>query len=693
MHKSVFCLTIAVLLFESPLFSQPETLSGNTIIAHDSALHVLGKEVVVSKHTDKKITGLSVGKISLNPASASQLPSLLGNTDLLKLLELTPGVQNSGDANTNIYIRGGDPGQNGLLYNGAPLYLPGHLMGFFSLLNSDHIASLEMSKTGINARYGGRLSSVIDVKTKQTLPDKLSVNGNAGLLSSQATLQLPVNRRFGLYLSGRTTYIDLLIQPLLDETINKNANNKVEGLNYHFYDTNLTLLGRPSEKDRIRIDAFFGKDNFKVIDVDFFLNGRLNWKNTLLSAQWERQMKANRLSQQVYFSEYANTFSMNQAEMTINIHSGIRDAGYKNNYAFFIRDIAFEAGLHYTFRQIQPQTYRILNVAQQYHSDTPPLLEAQETGAYLTSSFSIIPRLTAEWGIRYQLFHHDRFFQNIEPRLSLRYRLRETIALRTGYSRQSQYLHLLNTSSVGIPLDFWITSSSHIRPQSGDEFSAGYFQSFDNENWELSGEIYYRTLRQVKEYNQTVISGQIDSYAGHVYSGNGQAYGLEIILKKNYGKLTGWASYTLGRSERTFAAINRGKTFPARFDRRHDLSFAASYSFNEKWDASLVYVYATGNAYTLPSSWYFINNAPVKEYGDYNSARMPAYNRTDLSVNYWYKKDNGFNFSIYNMFMINNPIYIFMNVKQDEDTGTTRVSIKRKKLYTLVPSVSWRFKF
>jgi hypothetical protein len=190
-----------------------------------------------------------------------------------------------------------------------------------------------------------------------------------------------------------------------------------------------------------------------------------------------------------------------------------------------------------------------------------------------------------------------------------------------------------------------------------------------------------------------ITGGQIDAYSDDILTGNGRAYGLEIILKKNYGKLTGWVSYTLGRSERTFDAINQGKTFPARFDRRHDLSLAASYTFNEKWEASFVYVYATGNAYTLPSSWYFINNMPVKEYGDYNSARMPAYNRTDLSLNYWYRKGNGFNFSIYNLFMINNPVYIFMNVKQNEDTGNIQVSVKQKKLYTIVPSVSWRFKF
>jgi outer membrane cobalamin receptor len=680
MHKSLFCLTTAILLFNLPLFSQS-----------DSALYIIGNELLITPGTEKKVTGLSVGKISLHPTSLAQLPSMSGNTDLLKLLELTPGVQNSGDANTSLYIRGGDPGQNLLLYNGTPLYLPGHLLGFFSLLNSGHITSLEMSKTATNPRFGGRLSSVIDIKTKQSLPDKTSVSGNTGLLSSQATLQLPLGSKFGLYLSARTTYIEMLMQPLLDITINKNAKNKVEGLNYQFYDVNLTLLGQLSKKDRITIDAFFGKDNFKITDLDFLLNGQLNWKNLLLSARWERRINENRFSQQLYFSEYANTLAMNQAKMDVDIHAAIQDAGYKNKYTFFIQDIPLESGLQYAFHKIQPQTCHITNTAQQYRATTPPQQEAQELGLYLAASFSLTPKLTAEGGIRYQLFYHNQLFQNLEPRLALRYRLQENISLRTGYSRQNQYLHALNASNVGIPLDFWTAASPGIQPQSGDEFSVGYFHSFNNENWELSGEIYYRTLHHVKEYSGTLISGETD--ACHLFSGNGRAYGLELILKKNYGKLTGWASYTLGRSERTFPDINQGKTFPARFDRRHDLSLALSCSLSEKWEASLVYVYATGNAYTLPSSWYFINSAPVKEYGDYHSARMPAYNRTDLSVNYWYRKDNGINLSIYNLFMINNPVYIFMNVKQDENTGNIQVSIKHKKLYTLVPSLSWRFKF
>ncbi|MDR0863737.1 MAG: TonB-dependent receptor [Candidatus Symbiothrix sp.] len=661
-------------------FSQTEPVPVDSII---------GQEVVVTKHLEKKMTGLSIGKIVLNPASMLKIPSLSGNTDLLKLLELTPGVQNSGDASANIYIRGGDPGQNLLLYNNVPLYTSGHLLGFFSLFNSDHISALELNKTGIHARYGGRLSSVINVGTKKALPEKVSLKGNVGLLSSQATLELPLGDKFGLYVSGRKTYMELLMQPLLDATVNHNAKKKVEGLDYDFYDTNVTLAGRLSEKDKLTVDAFFGKDNFNITEEDLLLNGVLHWKNTLFSAQWDRQIGENQLSQQVYSSKFNNRLLSAQAEMEMDMQSEIQDLGYKNKYLFQIRELPVEIGMQYAFHQIQPQTLRIMNTEQTGAPDQ----EAHDAGIYGGVNLPLTSELNADLGLRYNVFYQDKLFQSLEPRIVLNYRFKETNIFRLAYIRQNQYINMLTPTSVGLPLDFWVAASSQLPPQSGNEFSLGYFHTFPGDAFEFSAEIFYRTMRNVNEYIQTMTTGQTNPYFDNTLTGNGRAYGLEVILKKNYGKFTGWLSYTLGRSERTFDEINRGKTFPAKFDRRHDLSLVSSYSFNEKWDLSLVYLYATGNAYTLPSSWYFINNTPVKEYGKYNGARMPDYNRTDVSLSYWYKKDNGLTFSVYNLFRISNPVYIFMNVKQDETTGNLKVNVIHKKLYTIVPAVSWRFKF
>jgi hypothetical protein len=691
-NKGVFCLIVILFFANFNLFSEIKNVANDSISPADSTIYISGNEVIITQSQKKKITGLSVGKIAFDPSAVSNLPSLFGNTDLLKLLELTPGVQNSGDANTNLYIRGGDPGHNLLLYNDVPLYTPGHLLGFFPFFTADHLASLELHKTGIPARYGGRLNSVVDVTAKKTLPEKPSIKGNAGLLSSQATIQLPLGKKFGLYVSGRKTYIELLMQPLLNVTINNNAKNKVEGLDYNFYDANITLTGDISEKDKITIDAFLGKDNFHISDNDLLLNGNLYWRNNLLSAEWDTRIRGNPFSQQVYWSFYDNKLMTNQAEMNMDITAEIQDWGYKNSYLFSIQDIPVETGLQYARHAIQPQTYTIVNAGQNYRQEAPTAITAHDAGLYMNAHFPLTSRLNIHGGLRSNVFVHEKTFFSLEPRILLQYRLNETALLHAAYNRQNQYMNKLTPSTVGIPLDFWIAASGKIAPQSGNEFSAGYFQSFRQDDFELSGEIFYHTMNQVNEYFQTFMDGQANNTLSVLF-GTGRAYGLEILFKKNYGKLTGWLSYTLARSERTFDEINQGRKFPAQFDRRHDLSIVTAYPFSEKWDASLVYVYATGNAYTLPSSWYFINRAPVKEYGDYNTARMPAYNRMDLSVNYWYKKDNGINFSVYNVFWVNNPVYIFMNVKQDEETGIIQVEVKQKRLYTFIPSISWRFKF
>ena len=675
-------LLIAFFIFNFHLLAQE-----NTGFSSDSiSMQIFGEEIEVIGQ--KNETGMRAmgGKITVTPANISALPSMQGNTDLLKLLELTPGVQNSGDANTNLYIRGGEGGQNLLLYNGVTLYTPGHLLGFFPLFNSDHISMLELNKTGIHAKYGGRLSSVIRVEGKNTLPAKAGISGNIGLLASQATVSIPIGKKQGLFLSGRKTYIDFLLKPVLK--------NQIENAGYDFYDTNVTWIGEFSANNKITVNAFFGDDKLQLSERELYLEGKLNWSNQALSLQWDTKINNQNFSQQVYGSAYKNRLNISQAEIGLRLSSSIQDIGYRNNYTFSIAKIPIDVGLQYAHHEITPQIYNMWNMEQTYFSETPAVQHAHDGGLYIHSAIPLASRLRAELGLRYNLFYQETFFHNLDPRVMLRYWATNEIALRLSYDRQHQYINLLSPSSIGIPTDFWVAVSGDIPPQSGDQFSAGYAQSFPNANLELSAEIYYRHMNNLTEYSQNFLNGQNGSYAENILLGNGKAYGLEVMLKKNSGKLNGWISYALGRSERNFDEINNGKTFPARFDRRHDLSIVGSYTFNRKWDISAIYAFATGGAYTLPSSWYLINNTPVKEYGDYNAARMPNYNRMDLSVNYWFKKGrNGINFSIYNLFMVRNPIYVFLHVEKNENSGQMEVQVKEKTLYRIVPSISWRFKF
>jgi len=658
------------------------------------SMEIKGKEVIITPSKKETDIGTTGGKIVISPDNVSKLPSMLGNTDLLKLLELTPGVQNSGDGNTNIYIRGGDTGQNLLLYNQISLYTPGHILGLFPLFNSDHVSTLTLSKSGIQAKYGGRLSSVINVESKKTLPDTISITGNAGLLASQATLAIPLGKKSGLYLSGRKTYLNLFLQPLLDASVNRNSKSRIEDSGYDFYDTNITWIGEFSENSRITVDAFLGSDNLQIAEKELYLNGTMDWTNRSLALQWDTKIRKQTLSQQIYISSYNNKLDVKQAEMGLHLSSSIRDKGYRNNYSFSIARTSMDIGMQYIFHEITPQIYNMTNVNQPYYTETVSTQKAHDGALYVQSSIPVGSQIKTELGLRYNIFYHNKLFHSIDPRMTLRYWLTDQTSLRLSYDRQHQYMNLLSPSSIGIPTDFWLAVSGDIPPQSSHEFSFGYTQSFPKANLDASAEIYYRNMDNLTEYSKNFLKGQSDSYFSDILLGSGRAYGIEIMLKKNYRKFAGWISYALARSERNFDGINDGRTFPARFDRRHDLSVVGTYTFSEEWDMSAVYAFATGCAYTLPSSWYLINNTPVKEYGNYNGARMPNYNRADFSVNYWFRKErNGLNFSVQNLFMVNNPIYVFLSVATDKKTGILTVKVKQKTLYKIVPSISWRFKF
>jgi outer membrane receptor protein involved in Fe transport len=669
------------------------TFCTNDTISSDTLSIEIKEEVVVSAFSNMQISGLRTGKIVLNPEALSCLPSIQGTTDLLKLLELTPSVQNPGDASSNLYVRGGDIGQNLLLYAGAPLYTSGHLFGFFPMFNAEHTASLEMTVSDIHARYGGRLSSAIEMRTKTYIPEKTSIRGNIGLLASQATLAVPLGKNFGLYLSGRQTYINLIVQPLITKIINKGETDKMNAPDYYFGDANLTLTGNLSENDRITFDAFLSNDYLNMVDESLLLDGTLKWKNALFSALWNHRQGDNTLIQQIYTSHYRNDLDTRQTEMQMLLESGICDYGYKNRVFFNIGDILLETGLQYAFHSVQPHNWTISNAGYIYNQNPLSKQTAHDAAAYVSASLNLLPQLDASSGVRYSIFYNNTLFADIEPRVALSYHVSENSMLTASYCRQNQYLNLLSPTSIGLPLDFWVSASTEMPPQSGNNFSVTYYKSMFNNNLELSSSLFFRTMNNLNEYVQTITTGEIQTFSGELYVGRGKAYGLEIMLKKNTGKFTGWLSYALGRSERQFPQINEGRIFPARFDRRHNLSVVASYTKNEKWSFSAVFAYSTGNAYTLPSSWYFIGNMPVKEYAAYNGARMPAYNRMDISANYSFNRDNGLSFSIYNVFAINNPVYIFMNVEHKKETGQLFIKTRHKQLSTITPSLSWRFKF
>ena len=655
------------------------------------------KEVVVANTKKSGITTLSGGRLSFNLKELSSVPTVLGTTDIIKLLQLTPGVQNSGDANGYLYVRGGDPGHNAILYNGTPVYGMSHLLGIFPFYNADHIKEVEFDKSSSNAKYGGRLSSTTLLIPNKKIPSKFAVQGNVGILASQLNFAIPVTEKTGIYISGRKTYIDEIVAPLLKSG---SKNNDVQDMKYGFSDGNFTFISQISKKNLFSVDAFVSGDELKIRDNNLALSTSLKWSNFTVSPTLVTTFSPKvSMSNSVYFSQYSNDLNMEQATIQFEVSSYVKDFGFTNAVQYSIKNIPAESGFQYVYHDLQPQKVNVENLTTTNNAAQNSLINANEASIFTTVRPKLSHNVTAELGLRinYYISGSQDSYLHFQPRVLLNYFANEKYSFYGSYNKQYQYLSLITTSSVGIPTDFWIASSDGIKPQSSDEFSIGSNQNISR-NWTSSFGGFYRSMKDLLEYPYGVTQfNETTTLKNDLLVGKGKAYGLEMMLRKSNGKFTGWLSYTLSWSDRNFDELNNGKTYFAKYDRRHNLSLVGMYDLNSKWNFGITQIFSSGNRFTMPTSWYFINNNPVKEYSGYNNAQMPNYIRTDLSINYFFvktnKKESALNFSIYNTFNIANPIYVVLNVQVSENKDSVIVKQEEKVLYRILPSISWRFKF
>lgn len=689
------------------------------------ASHLLSETNVTNRREQKSLSGLSGGRFELDMEQLKALPKFMGNNDPMKILQLLPGVQTAGEGNSGIFIRGGEPGHNLITWNDAPIYNASHLLGAFSIFNTNHIGSFKLHKSNMNADFGGRLSALIEVSSPDRIPEKVSVSGDIGLISSQATLAVPMGKKTALYLSGRKTYVGLTLKPLLRTMVSEKG--KDMPFDYEFGDCNLTLVNRPTDQDKIILNAYWGMDQLDIEDPDYSLDGNMKWWNLATSLSWEHRWSSQTvLKNSVFFSQYQNKLDIVQNSLSAHLPSQIRDLGFRNKLHFKWGRVNFKTGVDYTFHILNPQSPQIRLDSDSWGNSEQQTYYTHDIALFLCSQFQITNRLSAELSFRYALnlqtgpyddltydirggvidsTHYGRGTpidsrHSPEPRLALRYTLTENSQIQVSYNRQKQWINLVSISGVGLPTDFWIPASKHIPPQTGDNFSGGYFQSLYDNQYEFSIEGYYREMQQQMEFKSALFDLFNQQYIleESINYGKGKAYGAEFIVKKNTGRFNGWISYTLGWSKRNFPAIMNGTTFPAKHDRRHDLSLVGSYKLNDKWDFSTVFVYATGSCFTMPTGMYMMGGNVVKEYGKYNGSRLPDYHRLDLSANYWFfkrkDKESGLNFSIYNVYKRSNPLYIFIMAKPSTSTENQIIIQKKKKrLYDIIPSVSWTFRF
>lgn len=662
---------------------------------------------ISAQSKNNNIISTQMGAEKLEIKEISKIPVLFGEADILKTLKLTPGIKSIGEGNGGMYVRGGNNSQNLILMDEATVYNADHLLGFFSTFNSDAIKDIQMFKGTAPAEYGGRTSSVLDVKMKEGNNQNYHVGGGIGLISSRLSVEGPIVKdKSSFLITGRRTYADLFLKLSPDELINNNQ--------LYFYDLNMKANYIINDKNRLYLSGYFGRDVFKFQD-----RFGINWGNSTGTLRWNHIWNEKLFSNtSVIYSDFDYNIDILQ-DAGFTLKSIIKNWNFKQEFQYYLNNKnTMSFGLNSIYHTIIPGQLELAD-----SSKIQPLVlqkkYALDNALYFNNEWKPFYNLNISYGLRwslYQLLGPGDFFtylngevsstttyskgqivktySNLEPRLNIAWILSDRNSIKTSYTRNTQNLHLISNSTSTMPTDLWIPSSNNVKPEIGDQLSIGYFRNFKNDRYQLSSEIYYRWMHNQIDLKNGADINANDKIEGELLFGKGRAYGIELLLKKKQGKLTGWIGYTYSRTERLIDGINNNLWYPAKQDIKHDISVVAIYDFNKKWSASASWVFNTGSAVTFPSGKYLINGNIQYYYTERNGYRMPDYHRLDIGVTRLLKKTKKFesslNFSVYNAYGHKNPFSI--DFEQDEN-NPAKTNAVMTYLFTYVPSVTYNFKF
>lgn len=675
------------------------------LLPSESAAKAIDEVVITGIKKDKNLTSAQMGTETLSIKNIEKLPVLFGEKDVMKTIQLLPGIKSNGEGSSGFSVRGGAPDQNLILLDEAPVYNASHLLGFFSTFNSDALKDASIIKGNSPAQYGGRLSSVLDVKMKDGNNKAYNVNGGIGLISSRLSVEGPIQKEKSSFIvSGRRTYADLFLKTNKDYKDNK----------LYFYDLNLKANYQINENNRIYLSGYFGRD---VLGLGDTFN--TDWGNTTATLRWNSIISSKLFSNTSFiYSNYDYKISLKNDDTVFDLNSKIRDWNLKQDFTWFAGNKhSVRFGLQSIYHTLTPSSASGTTVSS--FARNPRY--SWENAVYINDDYKATEKLTINYGARLSMFSilgGDTFntyengvltdskflekgkfgktYVNIEPRISANYRINEVSSVKGGYSRNTQNLHLLSNSNSGNPTDQWIGSSYTVKPEIADQISLGYSRNFNNNNYELNAEVYYKDMKNQIDFKNGAQIG-FDTGAdveSELLFGKGRAYGLELIAKKKSGKLTGWISYTLSKTERKINGINNNEWYNARMDKTHDLSIVATYQLNPKWSFSGLFVYSTGNAVTFPTGKYELNGQTIFQYSNRNADRMPAYHRMDLSATYEPSTNKRFRgswtFGIYNLYGRENAYTINFEDNPDRP-GTTRAM--QTSLFRWVPNITYNFKF
>ncbi len=689
----------------------------------------------ITVHANKtSVERSQMSMIQLKPASIDKLPVLLGERDLIKTLQLLPGVQSGSEGSSHFYVRGGGPDQNLVLLDGVPVYNVNHLFGFFSVFNTDAIQDVSLIKGGFPARYGGRLSSVLDIKLKEGNNQEFKGEGSIGLISSKLTLEGPlIKNKSSFLISGRRTYIDILAQPFISI-----FNNDIEKLRagYFFHDLNLKTNYLFSGKDRLFLSLYTGKDKAYTImrdkwGYDEYLEtieqkSQLWWGNITGALRWNHVFN-NRLfsNTTLTYSRYKflvgdfqnRTTNESSEEYELNYFSGINDLSGKIDFDYSPSPAhSVKFGGNYTHHVFHPG----ISAFSYKENDESPVdttlgnvdIPSDEFYFYVEDDINITPKFKTNIGLHYSGFNvNKKFYNSLQPRISLRYKFSNGFAVKAAYSHMSQYIHLLTNSSIGLPTDLWLPVTEKVKPQRSNQYAIGAVYTFNDNNIEISIEGFYKDMHNLIEYKEGASFFSVENdWENKIEIGKGWAYGGEFLIEKKSGKTTGWIGYTLSWSERRFKNISFGEIFPAGYDRRHDISLAVNRQFSDRFDMGVVWVYGTGYPVTLALEkypyaqnngsffgWEILNY--IENIESRNNYRMPAYHRLDIGFNFHKKKrwhTRTWSFGVYNAYNRINPFYLYYDYKDTyyyDGFLSSKKVLKQVGLFPLIPFVSYSFKF
>ena len=710
-------------------------------------------EVEIStKGSNENVKSTQMGVVQLDMAEIKKIPAFMGEVDILKTIQLLPGIKNAGDGNTGFYVRGGGPDQNLILLDEANIYNASHLLGFFSVFNGDAIKSVNLYKGNMPAQYGGRLSSVLDISMKDGNNQHFEVDGGIGVIASRLTIQGPIlKNKASFIISGRRTYVDVIAKPWIDKS-------DFKGTSYFFYDLNGKLNYTINDKNKLFLSGYFGRDKFVYNDTEGDFNTKIPWGNASACLRWNHVANSKLFTNlSAVFTNYDFSFGAQQQDFELVINSGITDYNLKYDISYYPNSRHnFKTGVNYIFHTFVPTSVSAKQGSTVFDLGKKIKLYSHDAAIYVSDDWELSQKLKLNLGLRFSNFTQigpftrylkDDFgkiydtlsyrnrevvanYNGLEPRFSARYSLTKTSSLKASYSRNFQYIHLASISSISLPTDIWMPSTEVIKPQESHQYALGIFKNFKDNSYETSIEVYYKTMNNMIEYKEgsQPTDNVYDNPDNAFTYGKGWAYGAEFFLKKSKGKFTGWIGYTLSWTWRQFNDINYGLKFLAKYDRRHDASVVLMYDPNKKWNFGMVWVYGSGNRGTLPNGFFIYESGLSNDYGLRNSYQFVAYHRMDVNVTYtpsrtkklqkrkrilvdqylsegrdtsqirvtrkWTKNfSNSFTLSVFNVYNRYNPYFIYLTREGDFTEGSLKVGAKQVSLFPIIPSLTWNFKF